>query len=175
MWPQWPSRTLTFRPGNYTRRFSYGFEVMVRDLGEWRPGFYSEFRCASHEHSGLAWGDILENMSKFQEMHKCSKWTRPNFQEIVIVPGQKPRRERQDTKELFRNLPPEIHSSSWYIQTCTFSKTIDYLSDEGVDCFIEAGPGKVLMGLNRRINKEAMNFSIDSMDAIESLKNDYLI
>ena len=56
-----------------------------------------------------------------------------------------------------------------------WTKTIDYLSDEGVDCFIEAGPGKVLMGLNRRINKEAMNFSIDSMDAIQSLKNDYLI
>jgi len=56
-----------------------------------------------------------------------------------------------------------------------WTKTIDYLSDQGVDCYIEAGPGKVLMGLNRRINKEAMHFSIDSMDAIQSLKNDYLI
>ena len=55
-----PKLTLTFRPGNYTRRFSYGFEVVVKDLGEWRPGFYSEFRCASHEHSGLLWGAIFE-------------------------------------------------------------------------------------------------------------------
>ena len=28
--------------------------VVVRDTGEWRPGFYTEFRCASREHSGLA-------------------------------------------------------------------------------------------------------------------------
>ena len=41
-------------------RFSYGFGVVVRDLGEWRPGFYSEFRCASHEHSGLLWGAMFE-------------------------------------------------------------------------------------------------------------------
>ena len=53
---------LTFRPGNYIWRFSYGFGVVVRDLGEWRPGFYTEFRCASREHSGLAWGAILRKV-----------------------------------------------------------------------------------------------------------------
>ena len=35
---------------------------MVRDLGEWRPGFYSEFRYESNEHSGLAWGAILRKV-----------------------------------------------------------------------------------------------------------------
>ena len=61
MTPMTP-KTLTFRPGNYTRRFSYGFGVVVRHLGEWRPGFYSEFRYASHEHSGLAWGAIFRKV-----------------------------------------------------------------------------------------------------------------
>ena len=51
---------LTFRPGHYIWRFSYGFGLVVRDLGEWKPGFYAEFRCASREHSGLAWGAIFE-------------------------------------------------------------------------------------------------------------------
>ena len=37
---------------------------MVRDLGKWRPGFYTEFRCASHEHSGLPWGIIFEENTK---------------------------------------------------------------------------------------------------------------
>ena len=50
---------LTFRQGNYFRSFTYGFGVVVRDLGEWRPGFYTEFRCASREHSGLAWEAIF--------------------------------------------------------------------------------------------------------------------
>ena len=53
---------LTFRQGNYFRSFTYGFGVVVRDLGEWRPGFYSEFRCASREHSGLPWGAIFRKV-----------------------------------------------------------------------------------------------------------------
>ena len=53
---------LTFRQGNYFWSFTYGFGVVVRDLGEWRPGFYSEFRCASREHSGLAWGAIFRKV-----------------------------------------------------------------------------------------------------------------
>ena len=44
------------------------FEVVVRDLGEWRPGFYSEFRCASHEHSGLSWGVVFrETQTKIRK------------------------------------------------------------------------------------------------------------
>ena len=67
-----PKLTLTFRPGNYTRRFSYGFGVVVRDLGEWRSGFYSEFRYASREHSGLPWSAILRKVflwTEFQDSH----------------------------------------------------------------------------------------------------------
>ena len=44
------------------------FGVVVGDLGEWRPGFYSEFRYASREHSGLAWGDFPGKMTEFQEI-----------------------------------------------------------------------------------------------------------
>ena len=72
------------------------------DLGEWRPGFYTEFRCASREHSGLACGAIFDKMSKFQEMHNFPKGTCPKNPEIVIYPGQKPRSVRQDIEELFR-------------------------------------------------------------------------
>ena len=42
--------------------FYLWFWVVVRDLGEWRPGFYSEFRYKSREHSGLAWGAIFEKV-----------------------------------------------------------------------------------------------------------------
>ena len=53
---------LTFRQRNYFRNFTHGFGVVVRDLGEWRPGFYSEFRCASREHSRLPWGAIFRKV-----------------------------------------------------------------------------------------------------------------
>ena len=53
---------LTFRPGNYIWSFSFGFGAMVRDIWEWRPGFYAEFRYESREHSDLAWGAIFWKM-----------------------------------------------------------------------------------------------------------------
>ncbi len=44
------------------------FWVVVRDIGEWRPGFYSEFRCGRREHSGLAWEAFPGKMTQFSEM-----------------------------------------------------------------------------------------------------------
>lgn len=41
-----------------------------------------------------------------------------------------------------------------------WSDSIRFMHDQGVTCFIECGPGKVLMGLNKRIAKNARHFSI---------------
>merc|ERR1712023_120019 len=79
-----------------------GFGVVVSDLGEWRPGFYTEFRWASHEHSGLPWGAIFGKVIQNKEIHTFSKWVCAKIPEIVIFPGQKPRRVRKDIEELFR-------------------------------------------------------------------------
>ena len=93
---------LTFWQGNYFWSFTYGFGVVVRDLGEWRPGFYTELRCASHEHSGLPWGAIFGKVVQSEEIHTFWKWVCSKIPEIVIFPGQKSRRVRQDIEELFR-------------------------------------------------------------------------
>ena len=34
----------------------------MKDIGTLRPGFYSEFRYKSYEHSGLAWEAICEKV-----------------------------------------------------------------------------------------------------------------
>ena len=47
-----------------------------------------------------------------------------------------------------------------------WTETIKLLSVEDISLFIEAGPGKVLTGLNKRINKEASHFSVINEDAI---------
>ena len=52
---------------------------MVRDIGEWRPGFYTEFRCASHEHSGLPWGAILGKVIQNKEIHSLKMGMFQNY------------------------------------------------------------------------------------------------
>ena len=81
---------LTLRPGNYIWRFSYAFRLLGRDLGEWRLGFYTEFRCASRQHSGLACGaffyvKILENVY-FLKIDMSNKSRNRD-----CCPGQQPR------------------------------------------------------------------------------------
>jgi len=47
-----------------------------------------------------------------------------------------------------------------------WTHTIQIVSD-GADAVVECGPGKVLGGLTRRINKEVSSFSLDSMAAMQ--------
>lgn len=46
--------------------------------------------------------------------------------------------------------------------------TIHKMTDAGVDTLVECGPGKVLMGLNKRINRKLKNHSIFSPESIEN-------
>ena len=50
-----------------------------------------------------------------------------------------------------------------------WTETIKLLSKEGINLFIEAGPGKVLTGLNRRINKEVSHVSVTNKEAIDEI------
>lgn len=59
-------------------------------------------------------------------------------------------------------MPRQIYSSVLWTQT------IQKMVSEGVDTFIEIGPGKVLAGLNKKINSEVITYSVYD---VESLKN----
>ena len=50
-----------------------------------------------------------------------------------------------------------------------WQRSVDYMMDDGVSTFIEIGPGKVLSGLIKRINKEASTLNIGDAEAIRSL------
>ena len=92
----------TFWLGNYIWSLSYGFGVVVKDIWEWRPGFYTEFRYKSYEHSGLAWGAIFEKVIQNQEIHTFWEWVCLKIPEMLILQEQKPRRVLQNIEELFR-------------------------------------------------------------------------
>jgi [acyl-carrier-protein] S-malonyltransferase len=70
---------------------------------------------------------------------------------------------------LVHNVDVSSHSASEVIrnalkeqlyQPVRWSDTIRFMHDQGVTYFVECGPGKVLLGLNKRIVKNAQHFAI---------------
>ncbi|MBN1366684.1 MAG: ACP S-malonyltransferase, partial [Dehalococcoidales bacterium] len=55
-------------------------------------------------------------------------------------------------------------------QLCTgvqWQHSIEYMVNHGVKMFIEIGPGKVLSGLNKRINADIINININDVASIK--------
>ncbi len=48
-------------------------------------------------------------------------------------------------------------------------ESIKFMREQGVSAFVECGPGKVLMGLNKRIAPEALHLSIFDTDSIDKV------
>ena len=67
------------------------------------------------------------------------------------------------SSEDFRNkMPRQICSSVHWTQT------IENMIQNGVDTFVEIGPGKVLAGLNKKINSEIKTYNIFDKDSLEN-------
>ena len=66
----------------------------------------------------------------------------------------------------FKNkMPKQIYSSVHWTQT------IENMIKDGVDTFIEIGPGKVLEGLNRKIDSSVKSYNIYDKESLESTIN----
>lgn len=66
----------------------------------------------------------------------------------------------------FKNkMPRQIYSSVHWTQT------IENMIKNGVDTFVEIGPGKVLAGLNRKINSDVQTFNVYDKESLEATVN----
>ena len=63
-----------------------------------------------------------------------------------------------DPGEIADGLKKQLHSPVLWVDT------VNKLIAEGATAIVECGPGKVLAGLNRRIDKSVPNYTIDSVD-----------
>lgn len=66
--------------------------------------------------------------------------------------------------ELKANLLEHLH------QPVRWSDSIRKLVEMGADVFVECGPGKVLAGLNKRIDKSVSSYAMSDIESIESVQ-----
>ena len=72
-----------------------------------------------------------------------------------------------DSDKIKKLLIEQIYSSVKWRQS------IIKMSEDGVKDFIELGPGKALIGMVKRTLKNARSFSVNSINDIEELKNEF--
>ncbi len=58
-------------------------------------------------------------------------------------------------------------------QPVHWTRTVETLVGNGIERFVECGPGKVLAGLNRRISRPSAITALDGPDALDSLKSEW--
>ena len=68
-----------------------------------------------------------------------------------------------DSEKIRQNLSKQIISSVQWV------KSIQFMKEKGIQCFIEIGPGKVLSGLIRRIDPALKTFNIEKPADIEKV------
>lgn len=70
--------------------------------------------------------------------------------------------ERMTVKsDIYQNLMKQLYSP------VRWEETVRQLIDEGVDTFIEVGPGKVLSGLVKRVHRRANTFAVNDPESLQ--------
>jgi len=54
-----------------------------------------------------------------------------------------------------------------------WTETIKFITNTGIKKFIEYGPGGILCGLNKRIDRSINSFKLDSIDAHELINDEF--
>ena len=85
-----------------------------------------------------------------------------NLEGNIVATGTKAENKASKIKEL---LIKQITSR------VKWRESVEYMINNGVNEFIEIGPGKVLSGLVKRINKDVKVFNINSIDDITNYIN----
>ena len=72
-----------------------------------------------------------------------------------------------DTAELVEGLSAQMR------EPVQWTETIKFITNTGIKKFIEYGPGGILCGLNKRIDRSINSFKLDSIDAHELINDEF--
>ncbi len=107
-------------------------------------------------HSSLMEGAAKKLATYLKEVKIKKASTLPVIQNVTAKNYTKP-------AEVKKNLVKQLHNPVLWVDS------VNNLIAEGIDTIIECGPGKVLMGLNKRINKEVNSFTINDVETLDKV------
>jgi len=73
-----------------------------------------------------------------------------------------PYKDEDDVKEIL---------ARHMVSPVRFDKTIEYMLENGVDTFIEIGPGRTLTGFVKKVNKDVKTININDLESLEKILN----
>jgi len=98
--------------------------------------------------------------AKMEAIIKNQEMSIPQYKVVSNVTAK----EYKNVKEIRELLVKQIESP------VRWRESIEYMIKQGTNTFIEIGPGKVLSGLIKRINKEVKVLNIDAVEDIQDIK-----
>jgi len=63
--------------------------------------------------------------------------------------------------------------SNHIVSSVRWKESVEYMIANGVDTFIEIGPGKTLSGFVKKINKDVKVYNVENIETFEKLKGDF--
>ena len=122
----------------------------------------------------ILWEDVFGRLEKFmpKDMDVCIVSSGLYNEELDKIEINK-----DFTKKVFKNLDAKEYTKEDDIKNILakhvmspvrFSKSVENMINQGVDTFIEIGPGKVLSGFIRKINKEVKVLNIQDKESLEN-------
>ena len=91
------------------------------------------------------------------------KFNQPKFPVVSNVTAK----SEASPQDISDNLIKQVSSSTYW------QDSISLMVAEGVDCFLEIGPGAVLKGLNRRIASDTKTLNLGNTEQIKSFAESY--
>ena len=106
-------------------------------------------------HSNLMEGAAKQLAEFIKAEIKVSKSTTPVIQNVSAKAYARP-------SDITKNLVKQLHNPVLWVDS------VNNLIAEGIEATVECGPGKVLVGLNKRINKEVAHHTINDVASLDA-------
>lgn len=103
-------------------------------------------------------------MDKLQPLIEKSHVDNASIPVVMNVTGHK----EVDANNIKSNIISQV------VSPVQWTKSIETMIENGVDTFIEVGPGKVLTGLVKKINKDVKTYAIEDIGSFNAFKEEYI-